>query len=87
MLRGGVGAVVMRGIMMRRIITILRVITMLRVITILRVITMLRVITTIRNTIMTMLEVIGVIMIPHESLTMQTLPIRRWKSCSGSCVS
>lgn len=63
MLRGGVGAVVMRGIMM------------------------LRVITTIRNTITTMLEVIGVIMIPHKSLTMQTLPIRRWKSCSGSCVS
>lgn len=63
MLRGGVGAVVMRRIMM------------------------LRVITTIRNTIMTLLEVIGVIMIPHKSLTMQTLPIRRWKSCSGSCVS
>ena len=69
MLRGGVGAVVMRRIMM------------------LQVITMLRVITTIRNTIMTLLEVIGVIMIPHKSLTMQTLPIRRWKSCSGSCVS
>ena len=82
MLRGGVGAVVMRRIMMMRGIMM-----MLRVITILRVITMLRVITTIRNTITTMLEVIGVIMIPHKSLTMQTLPIRRWRSCSGSCVS
>lgn len=59
----------------------------MRRIMMLQVITMLRVITTIRNTIMTLLEVIGVIMIPHKSLTMQTLPIRRWKSCSGSCVS
>ena len=70
MLRGGVGAVVMRRIMMLRVITTIR-----------------NTITTIRNTIMTLLEVIGVIMIPHMSLTMQTLPIRRWKSCSGSCVS
>ena len=76
MLRGGVGAVVMRRIMMLQVITMLRVITTIR-----------NTITTIRNTIMTLLEVIGVIMIPHKSLTMQTLPIRRWKSCSGSCVS
>ena len=83
MLRGGVGAVVMRRIMMLQVITMLRVITTIR-----NTITTIRnTITTIRNTIMTLLEVIGVIMIPHKSLTMQTLPIRRWKSCSGSCVS